>query len=127
MSQALTPSSTSGVGSDNNIKFALIAAILANVPQLYKQPCYTSPFTGYLWVRELLHPDTHPRRIRKSLGVRLHVFQRLLQVLRRIGCSDSKYITLEEKLAIFLHACVTGLTTPHLCERFQRSPDTICG
>jgi hypothetical protein len=32
---------------------------------------------------------------------------------------------LEEQLAIFLYACVTGLSVRHLGERFQRSNDTI--
>jgi hypothetical protein len=32
---------------------------------------------------------------------------------------------LEEQLAIFLYACVTGLSVRHLGEHFQRSNDTI--
>ncbi|KAH7917968.1 hypothetical protein BV22DRAFT_976376, partial [Leucogyrophana mollusca] len=42
------------------------------------------------------------------------------------GYTDSRNgVTLEEQLAIFLYACVTGLSSRHLGERFQRSPDTI--
>jgi hypothetical protein len=59
------------------------------------------------------------------LGVRLHVFKQLIRVLWHIGYDDSRYVTLEEQLAIFLYACVTGLKMPHLCERFQRSGNTI--
>jgi hypothetical protein len=45
--------------------------------------------------------------------------------MRQMGLSDSRHVTLEEQLAIFLHACVTGLTVRHLAERFQRSNETI--
>ncbi|KIN96927.1 hypothetical protein M404DRAFT_112517, partial [Pisolithus tinctorius Marx 270] len=38
---------------------------------------------------------------------------------------DSKNVTLEEQLAIFLYAMVTGLLARHIGERFQRSMDTI--
>jgi hypothetical protein len=37
-----------------------LAVVLANSPYLFKQPCYISPYTGYDWVKELIHPDTHP-------------------------------------------------------------------
>jgi hypothetical protein len=42
-----------------------------------------------------------------------------------MGYSDERDVTLEEKLAIFLYACVTGLTVWHLGERFQRANSTI--
>ncbi|KIJ09149.1 hypothetical protein PAXINDRAFT_33619, partial [Paxillus involutus ATCC 200175] len=31
----------------------------------------------------------------------------------------------EEQLAIFLYMCVTGLSSHHVAERFQCSPDTV--
>ncbi|KAG2042888.1 hypothetical protein BDR03DRAFT_846706, partial [Suillus americanus] len=34
-------------------------------------------------------------------------------------------ISVEEQLGIFLYACVMGLSTCHLGERFQCSPNTI--
>jgi hypothetical protein len=82
---------------------------------------------GYDLVKELIHPDTYPDQICKSLGIWIHVFGKLLHILKHVGISSSKHIPLEEQLTIFLHACVTGMTwTQHLCERFQRSGDTIC-
>lgn len=54
-----------------------------------------------------------------------HVFIVLLQLLREGGINDSKHVTLEEQLAIFLYACVTGISVCHLAERFQRSNETI--
>jgi hypothetical protein len=90
-----------------------------------KQPYHTSALSGMAWVNELL--TGHPDRIRCELGVRRHVFYVLLNLLHDSGCRNSKYIMLEEQLAIFLYACVTGLSVRHhdVGERFQRSNDTI--
>ena len=42
-----------------------------------------------------------------------------------MGHTPSRYVSLEEQLAIFLYTSVTGLTTRHVGERFQRSNATI--
>ena len=42
-----------------------------------------------------------------------------------MGHTDSKFVSLEEQLAIFLYASVTGLTSWHLGERFQHANGTI--
>ncbi|KIK73416.1 hypothetical protein PAXRUDRAFT_37870, partial [Paxillus rubicundulus Ve08.2h10] len=34
-------------------------------------------------------------------------------------------VSVEEQLGIFLYTCVTGLSSCHVGERFQRSPDTV--
>jgi hypothetical protein len=88
-----------------------------------KRPYHTSSLSGIAWVTELL--TGHPERIKCELGVRRHVFDVLVNLLRQAGLKDSKYILLEEQLAIFLYASVTGLSTRHIGERFQRSNDTI--
>lgn len=88
-----------------------------------KQPYHTSALSGTAWVTELL--TGHPERIRCELGVHKHVFYTLINLLRQAGCRDSKHVQLEEQLAIFLYASVTGLSIRHLGERFQRSNDTI--
>jgi hypothetical protein len=41
--------------------------------------------------------------------MRLHVYLALVAQLWALGLSDSKYITLEEQVAIFLYTCVMGL------------------
>jgi hypothetical protein len=92
-------------------------------PYYEKQPYHTSVLSGYGWVMELL--NGHPERIRSELGVHKHVFFKLIEELRLMGYSDGRDVTLEEKLAIFLYACVTGLTVRHLGERFQRANGTI--
>jgi len=81
-----------------------------------KQPYHTSILTGLGWVNELL--TGHPERIQCKLGVQHHVFHVLLSLLRDAGCHDSKFISLEEQLAIFLYASVTELSTQHLGEWF---------
>jgi hypothetical protein len=111
------------------IQAAATAAIAAGLSaieyaQAYydKRPYHDSVFPGIAWVLELL--TGHPERIRKELGVHKHVFYALINTLKAAGCRRSKYVTLEEQLAIFLYTCVTGLSLVHVCERFQRAPDT---
>jgi hypothetical protein len=102
----------------------LIPAITQVVRQYHmKEPYHTSILSGQGWVEELLHG--HPNRIRTELGVSKEVFNALIFKLREMGHSETKYVSLEEQLAIFLYACVTGLTVRHLGERFQRSNATI--
>ena len=49
----------------------------------------------------------------------------MVDKLCHMGHTDSKFVSLEEQVAIFLYASVTGLTVQHLGERFQQSNDTI--
>jgi hypothetical protein len=109
-------------------QLALVAACVILIvsdlqPRLFKQPYHTSALTGEAWVLELL--AGHPERIRCELGVHRHVFDQLVSKLQVTGHQGSKYVSLEEQLAIFLYSSVTGLTVRHVGERFQRSSDTI--
>ena len=88
-----------------------------------KEPWHTSMFTGQMWILELW--AGHPEHICTELGVHQHVFYALIEELCELGCTNSKYVTLEEQLTIFLYCLVTGLTIKDLGERFQRSNDTI--
>jgi hypothetical protein len=98
----------------------ITAAAYAYAAPLYdKQPYHTSALTGDGWVQELI--NGHPKRIQCELGVHKHVFSALVESLRRDGFENTKNIRLEEQLAIFLYASVTGLSTCHLGERFQHS------
>jgi hypothetical protein len=101
-----------------------LAVVLYASPLYWKQPYHTSALSGQAWVDELL--GGHPDRIKTELGMRLHVFLALVVQLQTLsGVTDSKYITIEEQVAIFLYTCVTGLSIRHIGERFQRSNDTI--
>ena len=102
----------------------ILTATASMLQAIYiKEPYHTSILTGEGWVMELL--ARHPERIRCELGVRHHVFAELIAELRAMGYTNSKYVSLEEQLAIFLYAFVTGLTIRHLGERFQQSNETI--
>jgi hypothetical protein len=88
-----------------------------------KEPYHTSILSGYAWVQELLHG--HPERIRTELGVHKEVFLALVEELQSMGHGDTRNVTLQEQLAIFLYMSVTGLSVRHAGERFQRANGTI--
>lgn len=88
-----------------------------------REPYHTSILTGQGWVMELI--TGHPERIRCELGVHHHVFAQMISELREMGYCNSRYVSLEEQLAIFLYSYVTGLTVEHVGEHFQRSNETI--
>jgi hypothetical protein len=71
--------------------------------------------TGYAWVCELL--TGHTDHIKNNLGVKLEVFEALVQVLKNNGFESSRNgVSVEEQLTIFLYICITGLSTCHLGE-----------
>jgi hypothetical protein len=109
----------------NTMVLIISIVVTAMVSLVYNtpEPYHTSLLTGQGWVLELL--TGHPERIRCELGVHVHVFTLLINELRAMGLDNSKFVSLEEQLAIFLYACVTGLSIRHLGERFQRSNETI--
>ena len=84
---------------------------------------HTSILTGEGWVRELL--VGHPKCIWCELGVHSHVFFELIEELHWLGHGRSKYVSLEEQLAIFLYISVTRMTIRHVREQFQQSNKTI--
>jgi len=88
---------------------------------------YTSILTGEAWVKELLAGRTRSgsNGIRRALGMRRRVFVELLAQLRLMGNKNSKNISLQEQVAIFLYTCVTGLAIPFVAERFQRPKAVI--
>jgi hypothetical protein len=102
-----------------------IAATLYQQANYWQQPYHTSSLSGAAWVNELIHG--HPDRIFNELGMRLHVFTMFCANLQLFcGFTMSRNgVTVEEQAAIFLYACVTGLSVRHLGERFQRSNETI--
>ena len=102
----------------------IIPKFIQVICSLYiKQPYHTSILSGKAWVQELL--NGHPKCIECELGVTKQVFNQLILELQSTGHTQSRYVSLEEQLAIFLYTSVTGLTVRHVGERFQRSNATI--
>ena len=102
----------------------LLPTLMSLIHRYYmKEPYHTSILSGYAWLQELL--QGHPERIRTELGVHKEVFHALVRELQSMGHGNTKYVTLEEQLAIFLYTSVTGLSTRHVGERFQRANGTI--
>ena len=72
------------------------------------EPYHTSILSGQGRVEELL--EGHPGHIHCELGVSREVFLESVSVLCSFGFGSSRYVDIEEQLAIFLHMSVTGLT-----------------
>ena len=79
-----------------------------------KTPYHTSALMGEMWVLELI--NGHPERICNELKVHKHVFLGLCDDLQRYGHQNSKHVTLEEQLAMFLYTCIMGLSIRHVSE-----------
>src|ERR1700733_6164317 len=101
----------------------ILTAATALLQSIEREPYHTSILTGECWVLELL--AGHPNCIRCELSISHDVFSDLILDLQEMGHINSKYVSLEEQLAIFLYAIVTGLMIRHLGEQFQRSNQTI--
>ena len=87
----------------------IIPKIIQVTCALYvKQPYHTSILSGEGWVQELL--NGHPGHIQCELGITKDDFRLLILELQSMGHTGSRYVSLEEQLAIFLYTCVTGLT-----------------
>jgi hypothetical protein len=92
-------------------------------PTFVRTPYHTSILSGEGWVRELL--AGHPERIRNELGMYRQTYTALVRTLQEGGVQSSRHVTIEEQVAIFLYTAITGLSSTHVGERFQRSPSTI--
>jgi hypothetical protein len=85
-----------------------------------KRPMHTSILTGQRWLEELL--NGHSTRFYNQLGMKKHIFCRLLSELQvKSGLCNMKHVKAEEQLAIFVYLCRTGSSSRLLMERFQCS------
>ena len=74
-----------------------------------KEPYHTSILSGYAWLQELL--QGYYEHIHTELGVHKDVFYALVRELQSMGHHDTRYVTLEEQVAIFLYTSVTLVCT----------------
>ena len=88
------------------ILLTIIPRIIQVICALYvKQPYHTSILLGEGWVQELL--NGHPKCIQCELGVTKDDFRQLIYELQTMGHTRSRYVSLEEQLAIFHCTYVT--------------------
>ena len=90
------------------IRFVMKEVLSYGTNAYNKTPYHTSALMGEMWVLEFLH--SHLEQIQNELGVHKHIFLSLYSDLQQHGHQDSKSVTLEEQLAIFLYTCITGLS-----------------
>ena len=110
----------------HQITVTFIAVVLAFLSLLIlkdPEPYHTSILSRQSWVDELI--EGHPAHIRWELGVSWEVFLEMITMLHNFGYDSSKYMQIEEQLAIFLYMSVTGLTICHTGECFQCSNEMI--
>ena len=86
-------------------------------------PYHTSILSGHQWVLRLI--AGHPDHIWLELGVWKEIFLQLLLELCQAGHCDSRRVTLEEQVTIFLYTCVTGLMMHYVVKCFQCSGNMI--
>ena len=98
--------------------------ILLYSTRFNRVPVHTSWLLGQQWIDELV--NGHDRRFHNELGLHKHTFNKLIRVLGRdAGLVDTRHVSAEEQLAIFLHYAHRGLSNRALQECFQRSADTV--
>jgi hypothetical protein len=89
------------------------------------QPKRTSSMTGRQYIQELLEGG-HDIRFQEVLRMRIMPFRRLTTIMRREGLLyDSKHISVEEQLAMFLHVVGRGTSFRDVEERYQHSGETV--
>jgi uncharacterized membrane protein len=106
------------------IVYSMIKCMQIYASRFDKTPLHTSSLTGDQWIQELI--DGHEEQFYNEMGMHNTVFHQLLKLLMREGgLRNTRYVTAQEQLAIFLHYVCQGLSNRALQERFQRSADTI--
>jgi transposase len=106
------------------LMMAAAAATRGYASRFNKTAQHTSKLSGRQWVQELL--SGHEDRIHNALGMHKGVFIQLVATLGRdAAVHDTRYVSAEEQIAIFLHYTRRGLSNRALQERFQRSADTV--
>jgi len=93
---------------------------------MVNKPCDTSALTGKAYVQELISPTTHPNRIQDALRMPRITFLKLCTWLQQNNLlRNSKYLELEEQVAMFLWIVGIGACNRDIQERFQHSGDTV--
>ncbi|KAF7370409.1 putative nuclease HARBI1-like protein [Mycena sanguinolenta] len=106
------------------IAIIFFASHLLGIERPLPRPMHTSILSGSLWIDEILLG--HPDRCHRELGMSTALFLLLLAELVATGdLADSRFVSAQEQVAIFVYWLVHGSSQRELQERFQRSGDTI--
>ena len=90
----------------------------------FKTPMHTSILISEGWIQELL--IGHPAHFRRSMGMSKHVFWRLIQELHVFArLCLTKYVSMNEQVAIFMYICVSRNMNCQAQECFQHSGDIV--
>ena len=93
--------------------------------QLPAQPMRTSSLSGSEYIQEVMKCQ-NPKRIQEVLRMKLEVFQFLCAELKsKGGLAPSRYVSIEEQVAMFLYAIAHSDTNREVQERFQHSGETV--
>jgi DDE superfamily endonuclease len=95
------------------------------LPPTIPQPMRTSSLSGETYVNEIIN-CRNPRRIQEVLRMKLEVFKFLCSELKAHGgLTPSRYVGVEEQVAMFLHAIAHSCSNREVQERFQHSGETV--
>jgi hypothetical protein len=98
--------------------------VLPTMKENDKIPMHTSRLPGGLYVNEIL--TGHESLCKRQFRMEADIFRALISKLREKKLlADSREVSLEEKVAIFLYAVPKNASNQTLQDRFQRSPETI--
>ena len=104
------------------IFYTLVPFVLNRSPP---KPMRTSAVSGAEYIHDVMYCG-NPRRIQEILRMKLEVFQFLcIELESSTSLSASKFITIEEKVAIFLWTVARSASNRDTQERFQHSGETI--
>jgi hypothetical protein len=101
-------------------------AALANADNtLFSESYHNSMLTGEAYIQELL-TSSNPHWLEDILGVPRTVFLKMLEILSDVTkFQDTREVSMEEQLAIFLYFGQTNVDYCHIADRFNQSTDMI--
>ncbi|KAI9117843.1 hypothetical protein K1719_011258 [Acacia pycnantha] len=109
---------------DEDLAMSNFFIIISNNSIHTKEPIRDSRLTGAEWVLELRFG--HSDRIYEAFRMERFVFNKLCTLMIQKGwLADSRYVSVDEQLGIFLYLIGHGSSNRNVCERFQRSGQTI--
>jgi hypothetical protein len=106
------------------VLFVLLTIGDSSNPSSSKNPIHTSKLSGAKRVHEIL--TGHESLSKRNFPIEVGVFQALVNKLREKQLlADSRSISVEEKVAIFLYALAKNASNETLRYEFQHSGETI--